>query len=57
MLIITADNPKGLAYEYATEDTAQARGWIRTIIRQGGENIAVNGKAIPAETIEFIRAI
>jgi hypothetical protein len=53
---ITAHNPKGLDYDYLTGDLAQAETWIKTIFRQGGQDITVNGFIIPPSTMETILA-
>jgi hypothetical protein len=47
MYTIKADNPKGLAFEYATDDPKQAANVTREFVRRGGINVTVNGVPLP----------
>jgi hypothetical protein len=53
-ILIKADNPKGLAYEFLMSTPEAAKNIIRKIIAQGGLNITINGRALPEETRAFI---
>jgi hypothetical protein len=55
-ILITADNPKGLAYEYLAGSVEKTEEIVKTIHRQGGENIAINGFIIPPSTLEVVLA-
>ena len=46
MFHITADNPKGIAYDYLIKDPAQAAVILKNIHTLGGENLKVNGNLV-----------
>lgn len=53
-ILIKADNPKGLAYEYLMSTPEAAKNIVRNIILAGAVNITINGRALPEETRAFI---
>lgn len=56
-ILIKADNPKGLPYEFLVDSPEKAKGIIRNIAHQGGINLTVNGRLVPAETLAFIASV
>lgn len=45
---ITAENPKGLDYEFMTESPAQLIVWVRMLRARGVTNMKINGHPTPA---------
>ena len=49
--LIHADNPNGLAFDELHHDPIVAQQVVKRIAFLGGENITVNGYAVPMELI------
>ena len=53
--IFTADNPKGIALNWATNSQSELREFIlRAIIKFGATNLRVNNVLVPREIIDSI---